>query len=382
MRFEKLREQVLLSTPSEKEVLINDLRDSFSVFYKHDNVSACPYCTSKHIVKNGIRKEFHRYICRDCKKSFTFRSKSSLRGIHKLNAWNLFLEDFMSLNITPIRILKQRLSVSEQTIFNWRHKLLATLISMEVKYKGEKVEFDELIFLVSRKGRQQMGINRKNKHQYKQWRKSQRGESDHTVKVFAAYGRTSGLLELHKSGMGRTRKTDVEEYFTKDKIQDVTVYCDKHPAYRGFFKDMKIPHETFLSTLQHVSRDNADVHNQTVNSYCKNFKEFVNGHLKGVSTKYMDSYLKWFQYLQATKTELNKQLDKVDQKISFDIKENLRKQIIQDQNGLDIYRRTEFNFTAYLRRNGRTNYGVCKNHYYNTTMADIGTQIFLPPSES
>jgi transposase-like protein len=377
--FQKLQEQALLLTPDKKEMLIKELRGSYSVFSKHDHVDACPHCALKHIVKNGTRNGFHKYICRDCKKHFTFRSKSSLRGIHKLNTWNLFLEDFMALNITPVRVLKQRLGVSEQTIFNWRHKLLATLISLDVNYKDENVEFDELIFLISRKGRQQLGIT-DFKHKYKQWRKSQRAESKHSVKVFASYGRNSGLLDLYKSGMGRTTKDKMSEYFTKDKVQDVTIYSDKHFAYRGFFRDRKIPHKSFLSAMEHVSKDNKDVHNQTINVYAKNFKEFVNSHLKGVSTKYMDSYLKWFQYLQTTKAHLNRQLD-TDQKIKFDIRENLRRQIVQDQNGLEIYRKFEYNFTAYLRKNGRTNYGICKHHYYKTTMADVGTQMLLPPSK-
>jgi transposase-like protein len=234
VRFQNIREQALLLTPKKKELLATELRNSYSVFYKYDQVNACPHCTSKHIVKNGTRNAFHRYMCRYCKKSFTFRSKSSLRGIHKLNAWNLFLEDFMALNIMPVRVLSQRLGVSEQTIFNWRHKLLATLISLNVKYKNENVEFDELNFLISRKGRQKMGIS-EFKNQYKQWRKSQRAEAKHTVKVFVAYGRTSGLLDMYKSDMGRTNKVKMGEYFTKNKIQSVTIYSDKHYAYRGFF---------------------------------------------------------------------------------------------------------------------------------------------------
>ena len=379
--FQNLHKQAILLTPVEKEKLISILRSSYSVFAAHENVSACPHCASKHVVKNGTRGGFHRYICRKCKRSFTFRTNSSLQGIHKINAWNIFLQDFMSLNVTPVRVLKKELGVSEQTVFNWRHKLLAALVSKEVHYTSDILEFDELNFLISRKGRQEMGITPKNKHQYKQWRKSQVGDSKHTVKVFATYGRNNGLLDLYKSNMGRTRKSDMKEYFRKDKFKDITVYSDRHHTYKGFFRDEKIPHETFLSTKEHVSYVNYDVHNQTVNSYAKGLKGFLNNHLRGVSTKYVDSYLKWYQFLQATKTQLNRMLD-TDEKVKFDIRETLCKEIVHDKNGLELYRRKEFAFTAYLRKNGRTNYGTCKNSYYNVSVADIGTQLLLPPPKN
>jgi transposase-like protein len=376
MRFQKVQEQAILLTPKEKEKLITILRNSYSLFAEHDKISSCPHCDSTHIVKNGTRSGFHKYICRSCKKNFTFRTKSTIKGIHKVNSWNQFLEDFMSLNITPVRELKKKIGVSEQTIFNWRHKLLAALITKEVKYTDEPVEFDELNFLIRRKGRQELNIPM-SKSQYRHWRQHQNSESRHTVKVFATYGRNSGLLDLFQSNMGRTSKDDMKEYFVKDKFRGVTVYCDTHHTYKGFFRDKKIAHQTFISK-EHVSRVNPDVHNQTVNSYARGFKTFVNKQLRGVSTKYLVSYLKWYQFLQVTKTRLNQALE-AGQKIVYNIKETVCKEIVRDQYGLEIFRRFEFAFGAYLRKNGRTNYGTCKgDYYYGVQVAGVETQMFLP----
>ena len=266
----------------------------------------------------------------------------------------------MSLNLTPIRELKDKIGVSEQTVFNWRHKLLSALVLKDQVFENDIIEFDEANFLISRKGRQGMGIIDKNK--YTRWRRSQVGESDYNVKVFVAYGRFSRQLNITRSNMGRTKKKDMEAYFTKERFKNIKVYCDMHPTYKGFFRDNGIPFETFLSK-KHVSWDKPEVHNQTVNSYIRNFKDFTNIHLRGVSTKYIDLYLKWFQFIHETRLVVERQLSS-GQKVKFNIADNICKEVVGNTAGLDIYRMLEFSYQLYLQANGRTDYGGCKNHYY------------------
>jgi hypothetical protein len=277
----------------------------------------------------------------------------------------MFIDDFMSLNLTPIRELKEKIGVSEQTVFNWRHKLLSTLALKDQVFENDIIEFDEANFLKSCKGRQEMGIIDKNK--YTRWRRSQVGESDYNVKIFASYGRFSGQLNLWQSGMGRTTKKDMEMYFTEKRFKDIKVYCDMHPTYKGFFRDNKIPFETFLSK-KHVSWDKPEVHNQTVNSYIRNFKDFTNIHMRGISTKYIDLYMKWFQFIHETKQAVDNQLQ-AGQKVKFNIADNICKEVVGNTTGLEVYRRLEISYQGYLIGCGRTDYGTCKNHYYKPKMS-------------
>jgi len=207
--LENIKTLVSTLSPKQMQDLVAYLKSSYSIFDEHFKVKACKYCSSDKIVKNGTRNGHHKYICRACKRNFTYRTNSILSGIQKINKWNLFVEDFMRLNITPVRELKYKIGVSEQTIFNWRHKLLSALVNKKTTFSNEVIEFDDAFFMISRKGRQNMGID--NMYSYRHWRKGQVGESKYNTKVFVTYGRSSKKLEMYLSNMGRVRKTDLKK---------------------------------------------------------------------------------------------------------------------------------------------------------------------------
>lgn len=363
---ERLKLKVNRLDSQQKRDLINYLKSSYSIFDEHVKITACPHCGSSHIVKNGTRNGHHKYVCKNCKKNFTYRTNTVLSGIQKLNKWNEFVEDFMSLNISPLKDLVFRLKVSEQTIFNWRHKLLSVLVTKEPKFVNEVVEFDEAWFLISRKGRQNMDIT--NRWAYRSWRRSQRGDTPYWAKVFFTYGRTTKNLDVHLSNMGRVRKRHLQPYFTPAMFNNVTMFTDKHPAYKGFFADNNIRHETFTGS-HHYNYEKKQVHVQTVNKFIAEFRGFSNYHLRGVSTKYLNNYLKWYQFLYATKTFVNKQLAYNDKKIRFNILDKICEEVVTDSTGLGLYRQLEVSYETFLKQNKRTDYGECKNHYYSDKMA-------------
>jgi transposase-like protein len=329
----KVKEKVAHLSTKEKQELIAYLKSSYSVFDEHVNVKACPTCGSDHIVKNGTRNGHNKYICRGCKKNFTYRTNTVLSGIQKLDKWNLFVEDFMTLNISSLKDLKFRLGLSEQTIFNWRHKLLSVMVNKEPKFSSEVVEFDDVWFLISRKGRQNMNVS--DKYWYRNWRRGLKGDNPYYAKVFFTYGRKSKKLELHLSNLGRVTKKHLGKYFTPSKFNDVTMYTDRHPAYKAFFNDNNIPHEAFIAS-HHSSWENRAVHVQSVNSHVREFRRFVDEHLKGVSTKYLSDYLKWFQFIHETKNHINKRL-KENAKIKFNIVDKICDEVVHDGTGLGLY---------------------------------------------
>jgi hypothetical protein len=191
-------------------------------------------------------------------------------------------------------------------------------------------------------------------------------DSNYNVKLFFSYGRKSKLLDIYQSHMGRTSVAHLENYFGFNKISNVIALSDKHISYKSFFIKNDIEHHSFISK-KHIDYGNKFVHNQTLNAYVKNFKEFVNSYLKGVSTKYLPYYAKWFQFLCNIKTRLNR-IDIYDE-LSFDIFNNICNKIVNNTNSLEIYRQTEYSFKNFLHHNNRTNYGNCKNHYYSKIAA-------------
>lgn len=363
MKLHGLKNRINRLSIEEKKDLIDFIKGSYSVFDSHSHsINSCPCCQSKKIVKNGTRKGVQKYVCRSCNKNFNYRTGTAISRIQKLNKWNDFVEDFMELKITSLKSMKNKLGVSEQTAFNWRHKLLAAIsTNTNSKFNGEVIEFDETYLRISRKGRRNLGITDMSK--YKAWRRKQTGDSDYNVKVLFTAGRNSGQLDIHKSHTGRTSIVDMKNYFLPDKFKDIEVYTDKHITYKSFFKSSGIPHETFLAK-HHISQLNKEVHNQKVNAHTRNFKDFVNSHMRGVSTKYLDFYVKWFQFTHQCRLELLNR-----EKIKFDLADEICESVVEDKLGIELYRQSEISFQMFLKNNGRTDHGNCKNHFYANKIA-------------
>lgn len=124
MKIETIKSKIEHLSTDQKKELISFIKSSYSIFDEYSNISNCPHCNSNKIIKNGTRNCINRYLCKDCKKSFTYKTPSVISGIHKLNKWNDFVDDFLSLNLTSLKKIKKKLKISEQTVFNWRHKLI------------------------------------------------------------------------------------------------------------------------------------------------------------------------------------------------------------------------------------------------------------------
>lgn len=360
--LEKLKYKIDHLSIEEKKSLIDYIKNSYSIFDSYSSsVSACPVCHSTHIVKNGLRKGVQKYVCRSCNKNFNYKTSTVLSKIQKLNKWNEFVDDYCSLNITPLKVLTKKLKISTQTAFNWRHKLLgAMVLKTNSTFIEEALEYDEGFLKISRKGR---FMDIKDKSKYRHWRNSLTGDSNYNVKVFFTYGRNSKQLDVHQSHMGRTSLVHMQNYFTPDKFKNIKVYSDAHITYKGFFKRNNIPHETFIGK-KHISYSNKEVHNQTVNSFIRGFKYFVNEHLRGVSTKYLTFYIKWYQFLNQSKLKAFKK-----EELKFDITDDITSNIINEKFGLELYRQSELSYMRFLKNNGRTNFGDCKHHFYVSKMA-------------
>jgi hypothetical protein len=234
-------------------------------------------------------------------------------------------------------IIQEKIGVSRQTAHDWRTKIITAVYS-EVKFDNQVIEFDETNFRISRKGRQGMTYSRKRG-------KKSRGDNPYNVKVFMSYSRTTKKLELYQSHMSRSSAQHLDNYLGRN--EGLLVYSDSHPSYVSYYKKENILNEIFLST-EHVSKNNKEVHNQTLNYYGRNLQHFVDNDLHGVSTKYLQGYLNWFMFIENAKKEAV----------------SLKDAIMENRVALDIFKQKEKEFQYFLRINGRNNYGECRDRYY------------------
>jgi transposase-like protein len=132
----------------QRLLLVNEIKESYSIFHKYVDITCCPHCNSENIIKNGIRNGSSKYLCKnvECKKNFTFRTGTILSGIQNLNKWNLFVEDFMSLNMTPLEELKTKIGVN--SFFKTNHIEHGALKGVSTKYLSNYAKWYEFIHSV------------------------------------------------------------------------------------------------------------------------------------------------------------------------------------------------------------------------------------------
>ena len=85
----------------------------------------CPYCSSTKVHKRGIQNGNQVYQCRDCKKNYRETTGTPLYRIQIKEKWQMYL-DFMERGF-PIKKIAEKLDISIQTSFDWRHKILSSL---------------------------------------------------------------------------------------------------------------------------------------------------------------------------------------------------------------------------------------------------------------
>lgn len=119
---------------------------------KLDNKSGeCSHCGSFNYSKFGSDKGSRRYMCLECKRTFTEYSGTWISGIHNKALIPEFLRT-MEIELSLIKTGKE-LGIDTGTAFRWRHKFLSAVeMPEDVTFKGI-TETDETFFLESQKGK-------------------------------------------------------------------------------------------------------------------------------------------------------------------------------------------------------------------------------------
>ena len=114
-------------------------------------IDKCSNCESENIIKFGQYNGKNRYKCKDCQKTFSDFTGTSVSYIKKKNLWLKSLE--LMLENKSIREMSKILEVSTKTVFEWRHKILISLESIFTRdFKGI-VEMDDIYLNFNQKGR-------------------------------------------------------------------------------------------------------------------------------------------------------------------------------------------------------------------------------------
>ena len=274
---------------AERQELLQELNSSEvseTILLEGAPIVSCPHCASKLFVKNGTRGSLQKYRCKSCCKIFTSRTGTVLHRIQKLDKFDLY-KSLMMDSYYPMTKLMKKVGISMQTAFDWRHKILSTNSNKNESFEGI-TEIDDVWFLYSQKGRKGLDYSRK------RGGSKRAGDNDFQAKLLITSDRKA-KTDLSLVRIGRIKKSDIQRKISGKLAKNCILVSDKHRSISSFAKSEGVEHISFISS-DHTA--GGEFHVQNVNNMASRLKHIINHSLRGVSTKYLQSYANWFKLNQ------------------------------------------------------------------------------------
>ncbi len=304
----------------KKEIGLTPQLNLIKTELNKDQKILCPHCISSDILGHGIYKGRKRYKCKECNKTFNDFTGTAISGIKKVEKFQEYLE--LTIESVTIRKAAKQLGVNVKTIFDWRHKLLSAVSTMNgTFFSSGIVECDDKQLDINEKGKRNL---ERDAYKRPSDRKTKRGVSNDKVSVMVASDR-KGNPVMRIAKMGRIDVESIEKTIG-GLISDTNVLCsDSHPSILSWAKNKNLEHHTFIASKQHVK--NKCYHVQHVNSIDNLFERWIKP-FYGVATKYLQQYLNWFVFLEKVKKSTNPTAD-------------LAKVVMQNSNAIKLYKEIE-----------------------------------------
>ena len=274
----------------------------------------CENCGSSFFVKNGTyhriieNKLVQRYQCRNCKRTQFTDINTPLYNLKQRDKW----ADFVYLMLdekspTDLISISELLEISESTSFRWRHRFLSSLNQIKPLQVEEEIEIDEVYFPFIVKG-----ILGKEKfvkyfgHEHKknietELRKNEKLmiEEKHQAIFLCRHNRQGDFdfspIKILKKGI--VSEADLKRVMKSFDMTNKIIITDKEPSMIAYFNQFKdVNHLTFRSSdIKKGILENKNIHNNNINGVMSQLRDWLKN-FHGVSTKYLDNYLKWFRF--------------------------------------------------------------------------------------
>ena len=246
---------------------------------------ACPHCHSTAVLKNGSANALQRFKCRQCKRTFNALTGTPLPRLHLRGKWlahAVALQEGLSLNQVA-----RRLGVAQSTAFRWRHRFLACPKAVQARQLLGIAEADESYFRISCKG--QTGLLRPPRRRggraqagAKSW------EYTPVLMVRDRAGATATVIvDSHKAA-------SIQSALAPLLAPDAVLCTDGSVTLASAARAPGVEHQRV--NVSRSMRVRGPWHVQNVNAYVSRLRGWMH-RFKGVSTKYLDSYLGWFRML-------------------------------------------------------------------------------------
>jgi transposase-like protein len=244
----------------------------------------CPRCRSESVIKHGSYREYQRYLCKDCDR--TFNDKTGTIFAHaKIGLETLFFVIYAFLRFnTSIRQLEAELDVSYRTLRRRVEQFARTLDAPSIQLVGP-VEIDEVYVSAGLKGRERDRESR-SRGLSTQGRGTYDGDKP---PVFTLVDRGTGQRYVvpAKSADESTVRLLLENH----EEESLTVYTDGFRAYDPLEDDDAYQRAVVHGDGEYVD---GDAHVNTCESHGSLLRPWLSPH-RGVSKDKLTPYLRAFQ---------------------------------------------------------------------------------------
>lgn len=258
-------------------------------------IKECPHCKSTHFVKNGKVQGRQRFICMDCRKTFAQTNNTILYGVKKdLSVWKKYIH--CMIEKYSLRKTAQICGISLPTAFAWRHKILDALQQMQDNIKLDGiVEADETFMPISYKGHHK-DFDFPRLAKKRGTANTKRGLSKELVCIPCAVN-LNGKSVAKIANLGKPNvKTLNSVIFGKVEKESVFV-TDSLRSYLKLSNEMNLNHIRIPRNKHY----NGSFNIQVVNNYHSRLKSMLVYNFKGVSTKYLNNYLVYHNFVNFAK---------------------------------------------------------------------------------
>lgn len=241
----------------------------------------CPHCAAGGAVIRGHASGLARFYCKGCGRTFNALTGTPLARLRHKDRWAEFATSLRDGD--TVEVSAERCAVAKTTAFRWRHRFLRAVTVGAVKLQGI-VEADETFVLASRKGERKL----ERKARKRGGKATKRGLSDEQVPVLVAVDRSGTTIS---AVLPAVKSAHLQGVLQPHLDRDALLVTDGCTSYPPCAAAMGVSHEILNQSAG--ERVRGELHIQTVNSRHEQLKTFLRRH-RGIATKYLDSYLRWF----------------------------------------------------------------------------------------
>lgn len=245
----------------------------------------CPFCGDDHIVKNGKVKGNQRYLCRNCRKSFSQQTQTPTAYSKKeTKVWIDYIE--CMIKGYSLRRCSWECNINLATMGTGEVDGLVEADECYLRYSYKGNHSKSKRFTMPRAPRKRGGES-----------VGKRGLSSEQVCIGTALARTGNIL-IGMIGTGRAKYDNLKRFF-EGHIAPHSILCtDSAHGYGKLAEQLDLEHKAIPSGRH----KDGIYHIQHINAFHSNFKSFLQK-FRGVSTKHLYSYLMWFKWIELFKDE-------------------------------------------------------------------------------